>query len=92
MGTQINKPRTINLQKNRSNFNSQTVEEYYHTAVYLPFMDIIINELSFRFPKSELQRVGQIQKLLSPDFCDDFEDKVLQGAEPDTDDFPIFQL
>ncbi|KAJ8892719.1 hypothetical protein PR048_005300 [Dryococelus australis] len=43
MGTQINNPRTTNLQKNRSNFNSQTFEEYYRTAVYLPFMDFIIN-------------------------------------------------
>ncbi|KAJ8892019.1 hypothetical protein PR048_004584 [Dryococelus australis] len=43
MGTQINKPRITNLQKNRSNFNSQTVEEYYRTAVNLPFMDLIIN-------------------------------------------------
>ncbi|KAJ8896773.1 hypothetical protein PR048_002118 [Dryococelus australis] len=64
MGTLINKPRTTNLQKNRSNFNS--------------------------FPKSELQRVGQIQKLLSPEFSDSFEDKVLQGAESFKDDLPCF--
>ncbi|KAJ8883129.1 hypothetical protein PR048_014969 [Dryococelus australis] len=74
--------------KNRSNFNSQTVEEYYRTEVYLLPMDFIINELSFRFPKSELQRVGQIQKLLSPDFSDGLEDEVLQSAEPYTNDFP----
>ncbi|KAJ8869993.1 hypothetical protein PR048_029004 [Dryococelus australis] len=79
MGTQMNKPRTTNLQKNRPNFNSQTVEEYYHTAVYLHFMGFIINELSFKFPKSGLQRVGQIQKLLSPDFSDGFKDEVLFG-------------
>ncbi|KAJ8887969.1 hypothetical protein PR048_007454 [Dryococelus australis] len=37
-------------------------------ALCLPSMDFIINELSSRFPKSELQRVGHIQKLLSPEF------------------------
>ncbi|KAJ8890547.1 hypothetical protein PR048_010056 [Dryococelus australis] len=42
---QINKARTPNLQKNRSNFNSQTVEEYYRTAVYLLFTDFIINAI-----------------------------------------------
>ncbi|KAJ8882670.1 hypothetical protein PR048_014482 [Dryococelus australis] len=89
MGTHINKPRTTNLQKNRSNFNLQTVEEYYCTAVYVPFMDFIINERSLRFPKSELQRVGHIQKLLSPDCSDGFED-VLQGAEPYKENFPLF--
>ncbi|KAJ8878836.1 hypothetical protein PR048_019425 [Dryococelus australis] len=77
MGTQINKPRTTNLQKKRSNFNSQTVEEYSCTAV---------------FPKSELQRVGQIQKLLSPEFCDGFEDEVLQGAKPYKDDLTWFSV
>ncbi|KAJ8887901.1 hypothetical protein PR048_007385 [Dryococelus australis] len=90
MGAQINKPRTTNLQKNRSNFNSQTVEKYYRTAVYLPFMDFIINELPSRFLKSKLQRVGQIQKLLPPEFSDGFKDEVLQGAEPYKDDLPCF--
>ncbi|KAJ8868907.1 hypothetical protein PR048_030448 [Dryococelus australis] len=79
MGTQINKSRTANLQKNRSNFNPQTVEEYYRAAVYLPSTGFIINELSF---KSELQRIGQIKNLLSPEFSDGFEDEVLQCAEP----------
>ncbi|KAJ8873201.1 hypothetical protein PR048_026834 [Dryococelus australis] len=90
MVTQINKPRTTNLQKNRSNFNSQTVKEHYRIAVYLPFMDFIINELSSRFPKPELQRVVQIQKLLSPEFSDGFEDEVQQGVEPYKDDLYCF--
>ncbi|KAJ8879046.1 hypothetical protein PR048_019652 [Dryococelus australis] len=90
MGPQINKPSTTNLQKNRSKLNSQTVEEYYHTAEYVPFMDFIINEVSSRFTKSEIERVGQIQKLLSPEFSDGFEDEVLQGAEPYKDDLPCF--
>ncbi|KAJ8882693.1 hypothetical protein PR048_014505 [Dryococelus australis] len=42
----------------------------------------MISELAIRFPKSQLQIVGQIQKLLSPEFRDSFEDEVLQGAEP----------
>ncbi|KAJ8883404.1 hypothetical protein PR048_015247 [Dryococelus australis] len=90
MGTQINKPRTTNLQKNRSNFNTQIVEEYYRTAVYLPFMYFIINELSSRLPKSELLGVQQTQKLLSPEFSDGFEDKVLKGAEPYKGNLPSF--
>ncbi|KAJ8869963.1 hypothetical protein PR048_028974 [Dryococelus australis] len=90
MWAQINKPKTTNLQNNRSNCNLQTVVEYYRTAVYLPFTDFIINELSSKLPKSELQRVGQIQKLLSPEFSNGFEDKVLQGAEPYKDDLPCF--
>ncbi|KAJ8869334.1 hypothetical protein PR048_030909 [Dryococelus australis] len=81
MGDKSISQEPTNLQKNRSNVGSQTVEEYYRTAVYLSFMDFIISELSFRFPKSELQRVGQIQKLLSPEFSDGFEDEVLQVAE-----------
>ncbi|KAJ8868605.1 hypothetical protein PR048_030143 [Dryococelus australis] len=90
MGRQINQPRTTNLQKNRSNYNFQTVEEYYRTSVHLLLMNSIINGLSFIFPKSELLRVGQIQMLLSPDFCDGFEDKVLQVSEPYKDDIPLF--
>ncbi|KAJ8879763.1 hypothetical protein PR048_020371 [Dryococelus australis] len=54
MGTQINKPRTTNLQKNTSNFNSQTVEEYCRTAVCIPFMDFIINFVNQSF--KELDR------------------------------------
>nr|CAD7394436.1 unnamed protein product [Timema cristinae] len=34
-----------------------------------------------RFPKSQLQIVGQLQKLLSPEFGNGFEDAFLQGAE-----------
>ncbi|KAJ8884866.1 hypothetical protein PR048_011062 [Dryococelus australis] len=82
MGTQINKPRTTNLQKNRSNFNSQTVEEYYRTSLYLPFMDIIIISI-IRASKSWTD-----SKALSPEFSDGFEDEVLQGAEPYNDDLP----
>ncbi|KAJ8885884.1 hypothetical protein PR048_012090 [Dryococelus australis] len=58
--------------------------------MYLPFMDFITNEISSTFPKSELQRVGQIQKLLSPEFSDGFEDEVAQGAKPCKDDLPCF--
>ncbi|KAJ8871752.1 hypothetical protein PR048_028089 [Dryococelus australis] len=79
-----------NLQKNRSNFNLQTVEEYYRTAVYLPSMDFIINEVSSRFLKSQFQRVRRIQELLSPEFSDGFEDEVLQCAKPYKDDIPCF--
>ncbi|KAJ8894085.1 hypothetical protein PR048_006695 [Dryococelus australis] len=43
------------------------------------------------FRESEkLTLVGQIQKLLSPEFSDGFEDEVLQGAEPYKDDLPCF--
>ncbi|KAJ8869176.1 hypothetical protein PR048_030746 [Dryococelus australis] len=48
------------------------------TQINKPFMDFIINELSSRLPKSELQRVGQIKKLMSPEFSDGFENKVLR--------------
>ncbi|KAJ8876994.1 hypothetical protein PR048_021446 [Dryococelus australis] len=74
----------------KSNFNLQTVEKYYRNAVYLTFMDFIINELASSFPKSELQRVGQIQKLLSPECSDGFEDEVLQGSELYKNDLPCF--
>ncbi|KAJ8885668.1 hypothetical protein PR048_011866 [Dryococelus australis] len=64
MGTQINKPRTTNLQKNISNFNSQTVEEYCRTAVYLPFMDIskMRASKSWTFSKAAVTRCKTIQE------------------------------
>ncbi|KAJ8889569.1 hypothetical protein PR048_009068 [Dryococelus australis] len=65
------------------------IEDCYRTVVYLLFMDFIINLLSSRLPKLELQRVGQIQKLLSPEFSDGFEDKVPIGAESHRDDLSL---
>lgn len=90
MGTEIKKPRTVGFQKNRSNIQTHSVEEYFRISVYLPFLDYLINELSSRFPKSQMIQIGQIQKLLSPEFSEDCEESVLQGAELYRDDLPYF--
>ncbi|KAJ8887129.1 hypothetical protein PR048_013344 [Dryococelus australis] len=74
MGTQINKPRTTKLQK------TDQISIRTHMK----------NTIALQFLKSELQRVRQIQKLLSPEFSGWFEDEVLRGAETYKDDLPSF--
>ncbi|KAJ8876657.1 hypothetical protein PR048_021104 [Dryococelus australis] len=87
--TQINKPRTTNLQKNRSNFNSQIVEE----TIALHCTLLSGTSLSMNFLpdfQNHSSKSWTHQKLLSPEFSDGFEDEVLQGAEPYKDDLPCF--
>lgn len=42
MGTDIQKPKTIAQQKNRSNIQTKSAEDYYPMAVYFPFLDFTI--------------------------------------------------
>ncbi|KAJ8887145.1 hypothetical protein PR048_013360 [Dryococelus australis] len=70
MGTQINKPKQPTCRKTDQTSIRKQLK----------------NTIALQFPKSEFQRVGQIQKLLSPEFSDGFEDEVMQGAEPYKDD------
>lgn len=51
MGTELKKPRTVNVQRNRSNVQTDTVEDYFRLSFYLPFLDFLINEIHCRFPK-----------------------------------------
>lgn len=75
MGTDIQKPRTTTQQKNRSNIKTESAEDYYRTAVYIPFLNFTISELTARFPKMEC--IGKLQRLLSPDLNDTYINDIL---------------
>jgi hypothetical protein len=90
MGTVIQKPRTTNLQKNRSNIQTETAEDYYRMTVYIPFLDFIISELNTRFPKTEMECVGKLQHLLSSKLNDECINDILQGAVKYKDDLPCY--
>ena len=45
----IQKPRIVNIQMHRENYNAVTPEEYYRRSLSVPFLDQIINQLEERF-------------------------------------------
>lgn len=90
MGTEIQMPRTTARQKNRSNVPTESAEVYYRMSVYIPFLDFIINELKTRFPKTEMECMGKLQHLLSPDINDAYISDILQGAIKYREDLPCF--
>lgn len=49
LGIQITKKRTAEKQANRANPQISSIEDYYKTTVFLPFIDNFINQLHLRF-------------------------------------------
>uniref|UniRef100_A0A2S2PJW3 Uncharacterized protein n=1 Tax=Schizaphis graminum TaxID=13262 RepID=A0A2S2PJW3_SCHGA len=49
---EIKIPRLSNKQKNRSNHNVTTPEQYYRVSLFLPYLDSLINSLESRFTQS----------------------------------------
>lgn len=90
IGTEITVRRITGHQTNRFNIQTQSVEEHYRLSVYIPFVDYLISEMSSRFPSTQLQRIGQLQKLLSHSFSDQDIEEVMQGAEVYKEDLPCF--
>ncbi|KAK9703603.1 hypothetical protein QE152_g29234 [Popillia japonica] len=90
MGTEIQKHRITKLQKNRSNIQIESVEDYYRTSVFIPFLDFILNELTTRFPKHEMKCVGKLQMPLSSNFEKGYHNEILEGAYLYKDDLPCF--
>lgn len=82
MGTELKKPRTVNVQRNRSNVQTDTVEDYFQLSIYLPFLDFLIKEIHCRFPKTEMNQIGKLQMLLPElgKFPKNYQD-VLEGAK-----------
>jgi hypothetical protein len=46
-------PRIVGRQNNRNNVPARTPEEYYRRAVFLPFLDGILTQISLRFCNHE---------------------------------------
>jgi hypothetical protein len=46
-------PRIFGRQNNRNNVPARTPEEYYRRAVFLPFLDGILTQMSLRFCNRE---------------------------------------
>lgn len=92
IGTELKKPRTVSVQRNRSNVQTDTVEDYFRLSIYLPFLDFIINEIHCRFPKTEMNPIGKLQMLLPGlgKFPKNYEDSVLEGAKLYKNDLPNF--
>lgn len=88
IGAEITVRRITGRQTNRPNIQTQSVEEYYRLSVYNPFLDYMLSEMSSRFPRAAMQRIGQLQKLLSRNFSDEDIEDVLQGAEVYKEDLP----
>jgi hypothetical protein len=60
-------PRIIGRQNNRNNVPAGTSEEYYRRAVFLPFLDGILTQLSLRFCNHEaavLRLCGLLPKIV----------------------------
>ena len=45
-------PRQCNKQKHRNNPGSSNLEDYFHQAIFIPYLDSIINSLKCRFSES----------------------------------------
>lgn len=93
MGTELKKPRTTAVQINRNNVQCESTQDYFRISVHLPFIDFIINELSTRFPKTQMIQIGNLQKLLpeKAQFVEDYETSVLKGSVLYQSDLPCFQ-
>jgi hypothetical protein len=63
----IETPRLTAKQKNRSNVPADNPEEYYKSAVYLPYIDSCISQMEERF-LNHSAKVGQLSALL-PSYC-----------------------
>uniref|UniRef100_A0A8D8THQ5 Zinc finger MYM-type protein 1 n=1 Tax=Cacopsylla melanoneura TaxID=428564 RepID=A0A8D8THQ5_9HEMI len=48
---EIKKPRTAKIQRNRSNYDVDNVEDYYRISIFNPFLDHFISQLDLRFLK-----------------------------------------
>ncbi|KAL4719123.1 hypothetical protein ACJJTC_000130 [Scirpophaga incertulas] len=44
----LKSPRTVQRQTNRSNYEAESVEEYFRKSIYIPLLDSIINDLEER--------------------------------------------
>ncbi|CAG9822034.1 unnamed protein product [Phaedon cochleariae] len=59
MGTELKKPRIVGIQRNRSNVEAETTEEYFRLSIFLPFLDFLISEINTRFPKAQMTHIGK---------------------------------
>lgn len=62
-GIAVTMPRITQIQRHRSNAESDSVEEYFKRSVVIPFLDHLISDLSSRFDKHAKQ-VASLQGLL----------------------------
>lgn len=63
IGEEIKTPRTASRQKHRVNIDSNSTEDYYRVAVYIPFIDHFIIQLQIRFLKHK-NILSTIQNIL----------------------------
>lgn len=92
VGTELKKPRIAGTQRNRSNVQTDSTEEYFRISVFIPFLDFLISEISIRFPKTQMAQIGKLQMLLPElgKFAEHYEDSVLEGAKLYEIDLPCF--
>ena len=72
---QLITPRTCNRQTLRSNVPYDTVEEYYKRAVYIPFLDGMVQEFDTRFTTLSVQAVSTMNFI--PSKCSDLSENVI---------------
>lgn len=53
IGEEIKIPRVTQYQRHRENYESNSPEEYYRIAVFIPFVEHFINQLEIRFLKQK---------------------------------------
>lgn len=52
LNIEIKKPRCCSRQKNRANFETNSVEDYYRLSIFIPLLDNVIMDLNSRFDSS----------------------------------------
>lgn len=48
---ELRMPRLCKQQKNRSNYSTNNVEDYYRISIFIPLLDNVIDDLKHVFPK-----------------------------------------
>lgn len=62
LGIEINKPRICGRRTRRENYNTDSCESYYRVSVYIPHIDMIIQDLKQRF-STEVLNIFNLPKL-----------------------------
>jgi hypothetical protein len=64
---ELRMPRLCKQQKNRSNYSTNNVEDYYRISIFIPLLDNVIDNLKTRFSQNILE-LFQLSFFLSSNF------------------------
>ncbi|XP_025405608.1 52 kDa repressor of the inhibitor of the protein kinase-like, partial [Sipha flava] len=76
---ELRMPRSCKQQKNRSNYFTNNVEDYYRISIFIPLLDNVIDDLKTRFSQNTLE-LFQLSFFLPSNFL-----KLPNGQKEETD-------